>query len=34
MNRLFDPLSVPVRITINQLNLIPKQLVSDVVGVL
>ena len=34
MNCLFDPVSVSVRITINKLNLIPKRLVSGVVGVL
>ena len=34
MNCLFDPASVSVRITINKLNLIPKRLVSGVVGVL
>ena len=33
-NWLFDPTSVPVRITINKLNLIPKRLVSGVVSVL
>ena len=34
VNSLFVPASIPVRIMINKLNLIPKQLVSGVVGVL
>lgn len=34
VNNLFDPANVPVWITINELNLIPKQLMSGVVGVL
>lgn len=31
VNSLFDPASIPVKITINELNLISKQLVSGVV---
>ena len=34
VNSLLDPSSVQVRITINKINLIPKRLVSGVVGVL
>ncbi len=34
VNRLFDPACVPVRVTINKLYLIPKRVVSGVVGVL
>ena len=34
VNSLLDPSSAPVRITINKINLIPKRLVSGVVGVL
>ena len=34
VNCLFDHAGVPVRITINKPNLIPKRLVSAVVGVL
>ena len=34
VNRLFDPTCVPMRITINKLYLIPKRVVSGVVGVL
>ena len=34
VNCLFDPASVPMRIMINKLNLIPKRLVSGVVSVL
>ena len=34
VNCPFDLTSVPVRITINKLNLIPKRLVSGVLGVL
>ncbi len=34
VNRLFDPSCVPVRVTINKLYLIPKRVVSGVVGML
>ncbi len=34
VNRLFDPACVPVRVTINKLYLIPKRIVSGVVGML
>ena len=34
VNCLFDHAGVPVRITINKPNIIPKRLVSGVVGVL
>ena len=34
VNRLFDPGSVTVRVTINKLYFIPKRVVSGVVGVL
>ena len=34
VNSFFDPASVPVTIAINKLNLVPKRLVSGVVGVL
>ena len=33
VNRVFDPACVPVRITINKLYFIPKQVVYGVVGV-
>ena len=34
VNRLFDPTCVPMWITINKLYLVPKRIVSGVVGVL
>ena len=34
LNRLFDSTCVPMRITINKLDLIPKRVVSGAVGVL
>ena len=34
VNRLFDPASVTMRITIKKLYFIPKRVVSSVVGVL
>ena len=33
VNRFFDPACVPMRITINKLNFVPKRVVSGVVSV-